>query len=277
MYPFYIAELIYPGRFIKYPSNNTLRTARNVNITIIFTSLEEALNEAAVSLTFFEQTRHFRRPRRINEPDYETRWNERLLQIVREKEQNSTTDNLIKHKDSMQIREQAETQLRQEQWKSGRMPESYERQFSSMYAKTFLYALERIKKLFDALLAELKNPIEEPDILKTVQTVRRDFGKAFPNLVGVRDTIAHYEQRIRRIEKNGKPLNLKTVSNQAINAPNGALILDTLIGNRYGGTMSNGEYGDVEISEQSLIAAQNFIQTTIDAFKWQGEKHFSLQ
>lgn len=277
MYPFHIAELIYPGYFLIYPSNNTSVSNQNANLSPIIGALENALYEVAISLTFFEETRHLGRMRRITEPDYEAHWNERLFQIMSEIEPNIPVDNLIMHRNYQQIREQAEIQVRQEQWKSGRMPESYERQMKFIYAKSFIYALERIKKLFDALLAELKNPIEEQHVLETVQTVRRDFREAFPNLVGVRDTTAHFEDRIRSLKKRGLPLDLKPLSIEGFEAPQGALILDQITGNRYGGIMVDGEYGEIEISAQSLEIVQNFIQTTIDAFQWQGERHSSLR
>ncbi len=56
-------------------------------------------------------------------------------------------------------------------------------------------------------------------------------------------------------------------------APEGVLILGSLNGNKYGSTMENGFYGEVEVSVQSLELARMAIQTCIDAFSWKPPKH----
>jgi hypothetical protein len=267
MYPFYVAELTYPGTAVKYPNDLPFDYSRSKNIDLVLSSFESALSEVAIALTFFEQTFHFVRPRQFNEPDYTKIWNERRMQISQEMYENNRK--LPKWEHFSEIDYKVDIQIRHAQWESGRMPASYEHRLPFMYAKTFVYALESIKKLFDGLLLELKNPIEEPDILRTIQTVRRDFGNAFPNLVGVRDSNAHHDERIRRVAK-GKPIDIKADSNSPINIS--ALMSETLNGNRFGATMSDGYYGEVEVSGQSLMIARDFIQAAINAFEWIGGK-----
>ncbi|MXF14398.1 hypothetical protein FQ010_27010, partial [Escherichia coli] len=79
-------------------------------------------------------------------------------------------------------------------------------------------------------------------------------GKDFPDLRGVRNSTQHREDRARGlgVGREPKPLNLQPISNTFINAPQGALILNNLNGTKFGSTMSDGHYGEVDISPESL-------------------------
>jgi len=63
---------------------------------------------------------------------------------------------------------------------------------------------------------------------------------------------------------------LKPVDNQLVRAPGGVLILESLIGNRFGSTMADGEYGEVSVTPASLAAANQLVQMSIEAFRWKG-------
>ncbi|MCV5180175.1 hypothetical protein OFC21_32670, partial [Escherichia coli] len=69
-----------------------------------------------------------------------------------------------------------------------------------------------------------------------------------------------------------KPLNLQPISNTFINAPQGALILNNLNGTKFGSTMSDGHYGEVDISPESLSKMQSIVQGVLDSFKWVGNQ-----
>ena len=57
----------------------------------------------------------------------------------------------------------------------------------------------------------------------------------------------------------------------AIHAPDGGVhVLDMLNGNRYGGTLADGAFGEVEISVLTVASAQKVIQQVLDAFSWRG-------
>ncbi|MHB8825046.1 MAG: hypothetical protein ACYC5T_09470, partial [Thiobacillus sp.] len=54
-------------------------------------------------------------------------------------------------------------------------------------------------------------------------------------------------------------------------APNGGvLILNSLNGNRFGCTMSDGHYGEVEVSAPSLQSLQQLLHDTLSSFNWRG-------
>jgi len=62
--------------------------------------------------------------------------------------------------------------------------------------------------------------------------------------------------------------------NNLVSAPaGGVLMLGNLNGNKYGSTMEDGSFGEVEVSAQSLDLARSAIQTCIDAFTWKPPMH----
>jgi hypothetical protein len=119
----------------------------------------------------------------------------------------------------------------------------------------------------------LKVLSDESDAPFDVAVQVESFYRAFPSLIGVRDTAHHPEDRGRGLGKRGKQLKLQPVDNQLVKAPSGGvLMLDCLNGNRYGCTMADGHYGEVEVSEQNLTIVQNCIQAVLNAFSWKGSR-----
>jgi hypothetical protein len=60
-----------------------------------------------------------------------------------------------------------------------------------------------------------------------------------------------------------------------VNAPEGALILQGLNGTKYGATMADGHYGEVEVSQSSLACIRDHIELVFGAMPWSGpEQHF---
>jgi hypothetical protein len=59
--------------------------------------------------------------------------------------------------------------------------------------------------------------------------------------------------------------------NEAINAPQGGvLVIDQLMNDRYGGTLGDGSYGEVEVSLKSAAVVQQAVQAAVDAWTWKG-------
>jgi hypothetical protein len=65
---------------------------------------------------------------------------------------------------------------------------------------------------------------------------------------------------------------MKSISilRELVRAGGGVLVLESLIGSRFGSTMANGEYGEVDVALASLKAANRLAQTSIEAFRWKG-------
>ena len=69
------------------------------------------------------------------------------------------------------------------------------------------------------------------------------------------------------------PIVAQPIVSNVIHAPGGGVIvLDMLDNNRYGGTLADGAYGEVEISAASVASAQQLIQQVFDAFSWRGPR-----
>jgi hypothetical protein len=74
-----------------------------------------------------------------------------------------------------------------------------------------------------------------PDVKATRERVGEDFAAALPGLKGVRDTVAHVEERVRG-QEFGRKIQPGPIMNSMIHAPNGgAMVIDSLNGDRYGG------------------------------------------
>jgi hypothetical protein len=148
-----------------------------------------------------------------------------------------------------------------------RHPQRVRAQRAILVARAFLYALDAFDKLLGVLAREAGVPAELANWHSKVED-------AFPSLRGVRNTAQHLEDRARGLGagKNPKPLDLKPVQNGFIHAPGGALILNSLNGSRYGSTMADGHYGEVDVSSESMERLKFILEGVLANFQWRGPK-----
>ena len=96
---------------------------------------------------------------------------------------------------------------------------------------------------------------------------------ALSELTGVRDSVAHYEDRGRGLGKRGKPVTLKPVDRPNVKLPNGGVLLLECLNSdthRLGNTLADGTYGEVEITPATLEHARTAIQACLNAYTWSG-------
>lgn len=149
-------------------------------------------------------------------------------------------------------------------WKEGDLPESYEGRLPFLHARGFIFALDTLANLLRVMASETW----APPVLKAI---RDDWITAFPQLKHVRDTAHHVEDRVRGLDRDGNPLQVAPLANEMINArTGGVLVIDSLMNNRYGCTLGDGTYGELEVSGTSLAAATALLQRALDAFSWRG-------
>jgi hypothetical protein len=134
-----------------------------------------------------------------------------------------------------------------------------------MHARAFLYALDS----FDKFLNVLKKTENVPT---KIEEIHKEFGDSFPDLREVRNSSHHMEDRTRSLGKYGKPIDLKPIDNQLLKADRGALVLNSLNGTKYGNTMADGHYGEVDVSPQSMEVLSSIFQEILDSFQWKGQK-----
>ncbi|MHC8395970.1 hypothetical protein ACYZT8_20380 [Pseudomonas sp. LB3P93] len=158
--------------------------------------------------------------------------------------------------DYMNIVLEADIRFKHERWSAGRPPSAFAQAAQLIYAKAFLFALDG----FDKYLGVLSKTEGVPGEIAKIHEQIVEF---FPDLRGVRNSAHHMEDRVRALGPGEKPLKLQ---------PSNALVLDNLGGSRYGSTMGDGHFGEVDVSVESLSALQGILNDVHGAFKWVGPK-----
>ncbi len=259
-----VYEFKYPGSIIEFINRDTgIKISRSIN------DIEDTFNEAAVSLNLFELQLQ-RDDAEI--ADFETRkknWFEqrdRVIELTKKIEAQFLSEG--KDTNSFEqrslIQEIAEIEHKQEKWNSGVFPRSYQHKIVFIFAKSFVAALDMIGKLLIQLCKEYNT------LPAAVTNQKDDFFQAFPQLKDIRDSLQHHEHQGRGLDKNGKPLNLQPGKKGAFQVGAGSLILNHLNGNKFGTTINDGQFVEIEISDQTMIIAQQCIQGIIDSFSWKG-------
>ncbi len=147
-------------------------------------------------------------------------------------------------------------------WTSGVLPEALRHRLPSLYARSFIFAVDGFIKALEQLAATDGVPTDVRNDLDQLKGV-------LPDAIHVRDTVHHHEDRIRGLGRRGA-IQLQPIDNSFIRAPGGAIVLDSLNGNRYGCTLGDGRYGEVEVSDATLLAMRNAFQTVVSRFTWTG-------
>ncbi len=139
------------------------------------------------------------------------------------------------------------------------IPRKYSHRLIFIYAKNFVQALDNFQRALKTLTTYKALP-------KEISKLENKLLEFFPDLRGVRNSMQHMEDRIRGLDSKNKPLTLQPI-NDGIIAPNGAYAFDNLHDTKFKTTMSNGYYGEIDISRQSMINLQEIINSVFDLFK----------
>jgi hypothetical protein len=254
----YVFEIIKPGTWLDYEDRDW-----SWEIEGILRSLEGQFYEANLALNMFLHSMQRDRTSHCRE-QWEAEANRRA-EIRREVE--ATYDNPYDHEVWDDIHLEVEIRFKREQWQAGKLPREFEHNQSFMHARAFLYSLDSFDKFLKVLKSQSGVPSE-------IEVLHNELGEAFPDLRGVRNTAQHMEDRSRGLGtgRNPQPLELKPIDNQLIKAKGGALMLNCLNGTKYGNTMADGHYGEVDVSPDSMAALQSILQRILDSFNWKGSK-----
>lgn len=248
-----IFEFRIPGTWLDYQDHNWCH-----KINILLHQLESCFYEANTALNLFNSSR----------PDIKA-WDRDQWDTDNERRRNIRDEVERQLGDDWAMREavnlETEVRFKHEQWASGRPPQALEQNKPFLYARMFLYALDGFDKFLSVLSSEAKVP-------KKLAQLSEGVAIAFPHLRMVRNSAQHLEDRMRGLGagRNPKPLTLKPVRNEAFEAPNGALILNSLNGSKYGNTMADGHYGEVDVSAESMQKLQKILCEVYECFKWKG-------
>lgn len=257
-----IVELIVPGTWIDHPDRDL-----GFRIESQLRWFEQLFYDANTALNLFEESC--------------SRLNSTLTieSILKEHEEDSDRrqkiQNGIKHlqEENPTFQDRREEMflvnimVKREKWSEGHTPTVFERRARIIYAKAFIYALDGFSKHLDALAKMVKTP--------DIEKIRTKMIDAFPDLNEVRNTAHHTEDRSRGIGKKSKEMDLKPFDNGYVHSEGGSLYFEILSGSKFGTTMGDGNFGEVDISLNSLLALQEIFHDVIALFSWTGPKqHF---
>lgn len=253
----YIFEVTTPGTWLDYPDRDW-----TWKIAGLLRNLQAQFYEANTALNLFEQAQAHQSSRFTRE-HWQTD-SDRRSQIRREVEAEFGFE--FSRESWDRVSYETEVRFKREKWNSGHVPSEFERNVIPIFARAFVYALDGFAKFLNVLASE-------PGIPPKINELAARLESMFPDLREVRNTSQHLEDRSRGLGagKNPKPMTLKPVQNRLINAPGGGvLVLNSLNGNRFGCTMSDGHYGEVEVSPQALQLLSTLLHEVLQCFQWKG-------
>lgn len=253
----WVFEVIVPGTWLDYEDRNW-----SWQVEGLLRHLQSQFFEANTALNLFLEVQGTRP--RIADREQRQRDYQRQYEIQQDVERERGGMGAFDEWD--EVRLEAEIRFKREQWSSGRVPRELEHIVPFLHARAFLYALDAFDK-FMGVIAEVDG------VPTTVPSLHEEMGLAFPHLRGVRNSAQHLEDRARGLGVGGKPLDLKPVENSMVNASaGGVLMLNCLNGSNYGSTMTDGHYGEVAVSPDSMVKLQKILQSLLSSFKWKGPR-----
>lgn len=257
----FVFEIIIPGTCLDYEDKEwTWKIERQLD------SLQSQFFEANLALNLFISAQSSR-SHSFSKDTWEAD-RQRRLEISQILEEEYTRQGKSYGDNSDEIYLETEIRLKREKWQQGIVPREFEHKIVFIYARAFLYALDA----FDKFLGVLS---KEENVPEVIAELHKKISDVFPDLRGVRNTAQHLEDRSRGLGagRNPKPLDLKPIESNFINAPNGgALVLNSLNGSKYGSTMADGHYGEVDVSAESIRHLKEILNDILGTFKWRGPK-----
>ncbi|EPO9638512.1 hypothetical protein G3W18_08175 [Klebsiella pneumoniae] len=255
----YIFELVKPGIGINLEDGEVAWKFHG-----LLGQLESAFYDANISLNLFE----LERARVSRFDDFSSEQWEKDAKKKQELTQQVRQElGLSLYEFSDELNLEVDARFKREKWQHGESPQAHLHRIIFLHAKSFLYALDTIDKFLKVMSDESGAPQE-------IKLLHTQIANDFPNLRGVRNSTQHLEDRARGLGagRSPQPLNLQPVNNGSILAPQGALILSSLNGTKFGCTMADGHFGEVDVSPESMGKLQSIIQKTFNAFEWNGPK-----
>lgn len=251
----YIFEITKPGTFLEHDDAQFRSELESLLNHIVV-----AFYDANVSLNLFniERDRWLRyKPGEQWEKDFQKR---RLLELQVRKELG-----LQPYESIHEVEAEVDDRLKKEKWNSGEPPLSHQQRLIYIYARTFLSAL-------DAIDRSLKVISENELAPRNIKNLHEKIESEFPDLRAIRNSAQHLEDRARGLGagKKPKPLEFQPVKNSLVVSQQGALLLECLQGSKLGYTMADGDYGEIDVSVDSMSKITSIIQDVFNSFSWQG-------
>jgi len=169
---------------------------------------------------------------------------------------------LNKYYDDM-VRNEALRRIMIEDLELGILPRDIVQAEYEVYARSFIFAVESLRKIFMTAANINGGAAAGAAALAVLIT-------GLPDLVGVRDSLAHSDERALGQAKRA-PIPNVPLNNRLIVDPNGtAMFMGWMGEDAYGLTMADGHVGSVPINEASLKLAFSSAQKFADTLQWIG-------
>lgn len=255
----FVFEIVTPGTWLDYDDRDWSWRIQNQ-----LRSLESQFFEANAALNLFVNAQSIR-PSFADKSTWE-RDSQRRSEIQRAVEQER--GGFMSREQWDEIHFEVEVRFKREKWSNGGIPREFEHNLPFIYARAFLYALDAFDKFLGVLSKEANVP-------EQIAMFHAQVAEDFPHLRGVRNTAQHLEDRARGLGAGNtpQPLGLKPITNSLINAPSGGVLaLNCLNGSSYGSTMSDGHYGEIDVSPESMQRLQKILEGVFQSFTWRGSK-----
>ena len=248
-----VFEILYPGTRIELAD-------RDVAFKLIgyLSTIESSFSDAAMVMSLFEQAQERQikgRESPARAPSDDPDESEDFAQLASESGGNGEAF----------LREWSRRTLeaRRQRWRSGEIPRAYSSRLPFIYARSFLFSVWTIGRLFNQISKCEGLPAD-------AIAATKKFASAFPTLKALRDSSAHVDERVDG-HARGVPIDLKPIENRFINAPSGGvLVVENLFGSRFTCTTADGNLAEIEVSADTLKRVQECFQKLLNCLPWTG-------
>lgn len=251
-----VAELVWPGAFVDHADEGEAH-----ELEAVLTVLEGCLLDATFALNAFNDAQHDTQAR-FDRSRWETKNAERLA-IQRELEAElGPPDNDTRFADYyMKLHQLAERELLRRRVAAGQTPDGIANRAPFIYARAFIYAVDGIVKALET--------IKRGPVPSGATAALASLKAVVPDVVAVRDTAHHAEDRIRGRDRHGNMITSLPIDTPHIKSDGpGMIVIDALCDNRYGCTLADGRYAEMSIDEATLIAARDAVQSALTGIAW---------
>lgn len=248
--------------FLKYPGTWLDHTGDDAHqIQVLLYQAESDLVLASLALMLFQQQRS-ERVAGLDQAEWAARSEKRMVLEKEVKAELGLSDWDYSRQD--EVRNEVSVRMVNAEAAEGRLPRSYQHQLPFLHAKSFLFALDGVRKTLLSL-KRIGSSAAASDIAIGI------LAAGVPDLAGVRDSTAHADERSQG-KARGKALPNVPVDSFGIHAPGGgAIVISGLHGDVFHCTVEDGRLAGVAVNEGSLGAAFQAVQALLDALPWKGD------
>ena len=261
----YITNIEFPGSFLQMEDHQ-----KSFEITSLINTMENAIYDMAISLFLFEKAQknlfeNISSRNRGQELEKERNIESR----VEEKYKLQFCNITDYYNDYEHHRHEVNKLCRTEKINSGKVPDCYRSRLPNIHAHSFLSSSDSFMKSLQVICSEVEN--------EQVNELYNELEDAFPSLRKVRNSAQHTEDRVRgygkpQEVKKKKKMQLKPIDNNLIKSEGGAIVTESLNGNKLGYTIDDGSYQEFEISVHTLGYFLESFNKILNCFEWSGPK-----